>query len=188
MAGGSTWPARKAASELPETIASILSQAARMSFRYDDSCRINDTRIPENLRANPGFQSAACHEVHLSAHERFQFLGEGFESEDADAHAGLEFDQDVDIAIRRHFPSGCRPEERKLFDSVPATYFGKRWRFDPNVAEMEGLVHVLIHYDSEMADSQGESQKGSCGAHRSERLNHGGFRPKCAFHRSVRGS
>ena len=47
-----------------------LSQAERMSFRNDDSCRIDDPGVPEDCRAHPWLQATSGNQVDPAPRER----------------------------------------------------------------------------------------------------------------------
>src|ERR1019366_7188944 len=84
-AGGKTSSLRKESSEVAATIASIFRHAARISFRKDGSCRIDDLGIFESLRAYPWLQSAPGNQIDSAPGEHLQLLGEGFEFDQTDA-------------------------------------------------------------------------------------------------------
>ena len=58
------------------TIASILRHAGRMSFRNDGSCRIDDTRIFENLGTYLRLQLPFGYQIDSAASEDRQLLDE----------------------------------------------------------------------------------------------------------------
>ena len=68
---------RNESSEVVATIASILLHAARISFRKDSSCRIDDAGVFEDCGAYPRLQPAFGDQVYGAPCERLQFLGEG---------------------------------------------------------------------------------------------------------------
>ncbi len=65
-----------------------------MSYRNDDSRRIDDLSILENIRAYPGLQSALGNEIDSAPRERLQLLNEGFELDQTDAYPVLELHHD----------------------------------------------------------------------------------------------
>src|SRR5271165_6852046 len=85
---------RNESSEVVATIASILLHAARISFRKDSSCRIDDAGVFEDCGAYPGLQPAFGDQVYGAPCERLQFLGEGFEFYQPDTCVWLELDHD----------------------------------------------------------------------------------------------
>lgn len=57
-------------------------------------------------------------EIDLAAEDGFEFLLQAHEGEQAVADAGLELDQDVDIAVAPEIVAGDRAEKGKLLDAV----------------------------------------------------------------------
>ena len=85
-----------------------------MSFRNDDSCRIDDTGIFENVGADPRLQSAFGHKIDAAPGEQLQFLNERFKLDQTDAYAGLELHHDVDVALGTHIAADRRPKQRQF--------------------------------------------------------------------------
>ena len=111
---------RNEPSDVAATIASILRQAERMSFRNDGSCHIDDSGISANLRAYPRLQSAFGNQVNPTPSERRQLLDEAFELDQADAYSRLELYHDVDVALGTHLAADRGPEQRKLLNTITA--------------------------------------------------------------------
>src|SRR6266853_1266861 len=129
-AAGKTSSLRNESSEVASTMASILLQAERMSFRNDGSCRIDDPGISENLGAYPWFQSAPGNQVDSARNERLQRLDERLELNQTNANPGLELHHDVDVALGTHLATGSRAKHGKLFDTVVPAQFRERLAVD----------------------------------------------------------
>ncbi len=91
IAGGKTSSLKKESSDVAATMASILRQASRMSFRKDGSCRIDDPGISESLRAYPGLQPVPRNQIDSAPGEDLQFLSERFEFDQTDSCPWFEF-------------------------------------------------------------------------------------------------
>src|ERR1035441_35083 len=67
----------------------ILLAALRISRKKAASCRIDNPRLLENLRAYPCLQAALCHQIDLAPNQSLQILAQRLELEQPNACAGV---------------------------------------------------------------------------------------------------
>lgn len=82
------------------------SAASMMSLRYNSSRRIDEPRVREHRGSNARLEPVLRDEVDLPAEEPLKIQHQSSVLDEADIGVRLKLNQQIDIAIGAHFPTG----------------------------------------------------------------------------------
>src|ERR1017187_4037289 len=101
-----------------------------MSFRNDESSRIDKLGLSQNVRTDARLQSGFGHEVYSSPEQILKFLIQRGELDQPNPGARLEINQQVDVAFGLHIPTGSRAENGELLHIITPAHVRYGWEFD----------------------------------------------------------